>query len=101
MANNILEEEIRKVVDKVKHPVIDCTLVELGIIRGITVKDKKVIVTMAFPSPNIPIGEVLVNSVKEPIKKLGIEIEVKLGVMDHEEVEKFLAMEKENWKGGA
>ncbi|OQX92180.1 MAG: metal-sulfur cluster biosynthetic enzyme [candidate division Zixibacteria bacterium 4484_95] len=101
MAENISEEEVRKVVGQVKHPVIDCTLVELGIVKDITVEDKKAIVTMVFPSPNIPIKDDLVNSLKEALNKLDVEVEVRLGVMDHEEVEKFLDMEKENWKGGA
>lgn len=101
MAKNISQEEIRRVFAQVKHPLIDCSLVDLGIIKDVAVENDKVVIAMAFPFPNIPIGDDLVNSVKESIKKLGVEIEVKLGVMNHEEVEKFLAMEKENWKGNA
>ena len=54
---------------------------------------------MAFPFPNIPIRDYLVNSVREPIEKLGVEVEVEITAMDKEELERFLAMEQEGWKG--
>ena len=101
MVKNISEEEIHRVVAQIKHPLIDCSLVDLGIIKDVAIENDKVIIAMAFPFPDIPIGDYLVNSVRESIKGLGVEVEVKLGVMNHEEVEKFLAMEKENWKGNA
>jgi len=40
-----------------------------------------------------------VNSVREPIEKLGAEVEVEITVMDQGELERFLAMEQEGWKG--
>ena len=95
----IPEEDVRKVVSEVMHPVINCTLVELGIVKDITVTDNnKALITMAFPFPNIPIKDLLVNSVSEPLKKLGIEVEVKITLMSEKEVQAFLAMEAANWK---
>jgi len=34
---------------------------------------------------------------REPIKNLGYEVEVKTTVMNQEELQRFLAMEKEAW----
>jgi len=100
MAKEISEEDVQDTIAQVKHPAIDRTLVDLGIVKEVSVKDNKVTIIMAFPFPNISIGNYLVNSVREPIEKLGAEVEVKLTVMDQRERERFLAMEQESWKGG-
>jgi len=99
MAENISEQDIRKAVAEVKHPAIACTLVDLGMIKDITVKGDKVMVTIAFPIPNIPIRDEILNSVREPIAKLGAEFEVKETIMNQQEREAFLEKEQENWKG--
>jgi ATP-binding protein involved in chromosome partitioning len=99
MAKEISGKDVQNIIAQVKHPAIDCTLADLGIVKEVSLKDNKVTIIMAFPFPNIPIGDYLVNSVKEPIEKLGVEVEVKLMVMDQGELERFLAMEQENWKG--
>ncbi len=99
MAENISEQGVHKAVAEVKHPAINCTLVDLGIVKDITVRGDKVVVTMAFPVPNIPIKDEIVNSVREPIAKLGAEFEVKETIMNQQEREAFLEKEQENWKG--
>jgi len=98
MAKRISEEDIQKVVAQVKHPAIDYTLLDLGIVKTITVEGNKVAVTFAFPFPNIPIKDRLVNSIREPIEELGAEVEVKITEMNQEELQKFLTMEQEAWK---
>jgi len=82
MANTISEEEIRRAVAKVRHPEIDHTLVELGMIKDIAVRDDKVILTMALPFLGIPIKDYFVDSVQEAVTKLGVEIEVELTEMN-------------------
>jgi metal-sulfur cluster biosynthetic enzyme len=95
----ISEEEIRNVLMQVNHPAINCNLVDLGIVKNLKVKGDTVFATIAFPFPNIPIREYLMQSVKTPIEKLGVKVEVEETVMNQEELQKFLAMEKENWRG--
>ena len=99
MVNNISEEDFRKAVAQVKHPAIDCTLMDLGIVKGITVKGDKVAVTIAFPVPNIPIRNIIINSVKEAIAKLGAKCQIKETLMSQQEREIFLDKEQKNWKG--
>ena len=99
MAKNISEQDARKVLMEVKHPAIDSTLVELGIIKDIKLKGDKIMVTIAFPVPNIPIRDIIINSVKEPITKLGVKCEIKETIMTPEEREAFLDKEQRNWKG--
>ncbi len=99
MANNFSEEYIRREVANVMHPMINCSLVELGIVKSIEVKKRKVIITMTFPFPNIPIEDYLVDSVRASIEEIDKTVEIKTAVMTKEELQKFLALEKENWKG--
>jgi len=99
MAKNISEKDILNLLAKVKHPAINRTLRELGIIKDISIKDNKVLITMALPFPNIPIIDQLVSSIKEPIEKLGVEVEVKQTIMNQEELQAFLKMEEAGWTG--
>ncbi len=100
MAKNISEKDVLHALRNVKHPAIDCSLIELGIIKNILLKNNKVIVTFAFPFAGIPIKEFLVNSVREPMAKLGIKLEVKETIMTDDERENFLKLEAEHWTGG-
>jgi len=93
----ISEEKVRNAVAQVRHPAIDRTLMELGILKDITVESDKVIITLAFPFPGIPIRELLVESVREPVEEMGAKVEVKTTVMTAEELQAFLAMEQEAW----
>ena len=99
MAKNISEKDVFNLVYKVKHPAINRALRELGIIKDVSSKDNKVLITMALPFPNIPIVDQLVSSIKEPIEKLGVEVEVKQTVMNQEERQAFLKMEEAGWTG--
>ena len=76
------EERIKKILSEVKHPAIDATLAELGIIKEINIEDKKVTVVLAFPFPQIPIENLLVNLVKKPIENSGLIAEIKTTIMD-------------------
>jgi len=95
---DISEEKVRNAVAQVKHPAIDRTLTELGILKDITVEGDTVFVTLAFPFPGIPIRELLIESVRKPVEELGAKVEVKTTVMTAEELQAFLAMEQEAWR---
>jgi len=100
MAKKISKEDVQNALAKVRHPEIDRTLLDLGMIKEISVEENKVTIIMAFPFPNVPIADYLISSVKDPIEKLGAEVDVKTTVMSQEELERFFAMEQEYWKGG-
>jgi metal-sulfur cluster biosynthetic enzyme len=101
MANHFSEEYIRREIANVNHPAINCSLIELGIIKNIEVKPEKVIITMAFPFPNIPIEDYLKDLVREAIEEVDAEVEIETVVMTKEALQKFLALEKEHWRNGA
>jgi metal-sulfur cluster biosynthetic enzyme len=99
MTSNISKEEIHQAVAKVRHPEIDRTLVELGMIRNIALEDDKVTLSMALPFLGVPIKDYLVHSVEEVVTELGLEIEVKLTEMNKEERVAFMAMAQDGWIG--
>jgi metal-sulfur cluster biosynthetic enzyme len=48
MTKDISEKEILILLDKVKHPAINCTLRELGITKEVSAKDNKMLITMSL-----------------------------------------------------
>ena len=80
------------------HPVISRTLIELGMVKHITLENNKVIIILALPILSIPasIKDQLVNSLYKAVASLGAEAEVRITKMNHEERQAFLAMEQES-----
>ena len=93
------KEEVLDIISNVKHPAIDYSLVDLGIIKDIEVKDNIVKLIFVFPFPNIPIADALINSIAMPLRVIGYELEHEIVVMTEEEKTKFMRMETEAWKG--
>jgi ATP-binding protein involved in chromosome partitioning len=94
------KEDVLKVISEVKHPAIDFSLVELGIIQDhIEVLDSTVKLVFAFPFPNIPIADALINSIAMPLKSIGYNLTYQIVVMTEEEKMKFMRMEAEAWRG--
>lgn len=94
-----LEENVHRILAEIKHPAINRTLLDLGIIKSITVENNNVKVLLALPFPNIPIKEQLINSIQGPLSKQGFKVKIEETVMSEEELKRFLAMEQESWSG--
>jgi len=92
-------ENVRAVIAKVMHPAIDRTLMDLGMIRDIVLSGNTASLTLVIPFPGIPILSFLEKSLKESVSPLGIDLKVNRAQMNQDEVQRFLAMEKEAWKG--
>jgi metal-sulfur cluster biosynthetic enzyme len=101
VVKNISEADVRQAVGQVMHPEISCTLVELGMVKDITVKDDEVSLTLVLPLLGIPtaIKEYLVDSLRQAMMKLGVKVEVGIAEMNQEERLAFFDMEQKNWKG--
>ncbi len=92
------KQDILNAISDIQHPAIAYSLVDLGIVKDIDLKDNKAKVTFAFPFPNIPIAEQLVNSIYGPIFLLGVDFEYSIVEMNEEEKAKFMQMETAGWK---
>jgi metal-sulfur cluster biosynthetic enzyme len=97
--NSTVKEQIENAIASVMHPAIDLSLIRLGIVKDVKVTDEKAEVTFAFPFPNIPIAEQLINSIKLPVTNLGAALDYQVLIMTEEEKQKFLQLEASAWKG--
>jgi len=101
VSKSISKEDVYQAVGQVMHPAISRSLVELGMVKDITLDHGKVTLTLALPILGIPayIKDHLVNNLRNAVVGLGAEFEVKIAEMKDEERQAFLAMEQESWKG--
>ena len=101
MTKDVSKEDVYQVVGQVMHPAISRSLIELGMVKDITLDHGKVTLTLALPILGIPVSikDYLVNSLHNAVVELGAEFEVKIAEMKDEERQAFLAMEQESWEG--
>ena len=76
----VKEEEVWKALREVDDPEVGINMVDLGLIYGIEINKGKVKVRMTFTTPLCPLGGLLVENVKERLKKVkGVkDVEVEL-----------------------
>ena len=96
-------QKVIEAIERVEHPSIATTLLDLGMLRDIEVSsDERVALTMVLPFPNIPdnVRDYMVNSLATAIQSSGGElVTVNLAVMNEEERQNFLRIEQQNWRG--
>jgi len=103
MIKNFSEEDVHKTLTAIMHPVIECNIVDLGLIKYVVLEGRQATITIAFPFIGVPVKELpirgeIIRSVTETIKNLGLNVKIKIIEMNAEEFENFLAKERETWK---
>jgi Mrp family chromosome partitioning ATPase len=88
----ITSKQVFDALRGVMHPEIKRNLVELGMIKDVSVEDEKVTLTLALPFMNIPIKDDLVRAVRGAVAKLGVnlQVEVNLAEMSQQERAAFM-----------
>ena len=99
MENNPSIEDVAQAIANVMHPAIDRSLLDLGMIRDIALTGNTASLSLLLPFPGIPVLSFLEKSLKESVKPMGIDLEIKIEQMNQEEIQNFLTMEKEALKG--
>jgi metal-sulfur cluster biosynthetic enzyme len=101
MVKNISWQDVQEAIGKVTHPAISRTLVDLGMIKDVGLHGSEARLTLVLPILSIPepVKDYLVNSLREEVAALGLQLEVEIAQMNEEERQAFLAMEQESWKG--
>ena len=93
------KNEILELLEEVQHPAIAYSLLKLGILTDVQITEKQVDAVFAFPFPNIPIADKLINSVKITLENFNIGFNYTTRLMTEEEKQRFLKLEHEAWKG--
>ncbi len=101
MEKTYSHDEIMAIINKIEHPEIAVSLTELGMIIDAAVSGNTVNVAMALPMMGIPdvVRNALVQSIREPLAKLGLELNVQFFEMTPEVRDNFFALSQANWKG--
>ena len=103
MSNSHRNQNILAAIEKVEHPAITTTLIDLGIARDIEVApDGKVTLALVLPFPNIPdnIRDYMAHSLAAAAQSAGGELtEVKLMIMNEGDLQNFLTKEQQHWRG--
>lgn len=87
-------DEIRKILSEVKHPEINNSLIELGMIGNIEEKGK-LFVELKLPMLGVPIRDLLVSLIKDALKDF--EVEVTFSEMNEQEKTRFFELARQNW----
>lgn len=98
------KKQVIEAINSVKHPEIDNTLVDLGMVRDIEYieEDETATLTLVLPFYGIPvqIRDYMANQLYLAIKEAGAELKsVNVAEMNEAERQEFFIKEKENWKG--
>lgn len=96
----LTQTKIKETLSKVMHPEINHSLVNLGMIEDVGYKQKYVSLTLNLPSLQVPVKDVLLESIKKALADLdsSIEVEINIKQMNEQQREKFMKMAKEGWK---
>jgi len=98
----ISQKSVEKALSKIMHPEINYSLVDLGMIKDVVCEceERKVGLTLKLPFAQVPVKDLLINSIKKTLSDLdsSIQVEINIEQMDHKERDKFVKMAKEGWK---
>ena len=99
MGEDSFVTETDRILSGVKHPYINKTLKELGILKSVKAEGKKVTVTLAYPFEGIPIKAEIEQNVRKPLEEIGASVEINSIIMSQKELQQFLALEQAAWTG--
>jgi len=74
----VTKQDVMKVLKKCYDPEIGISLVDLGLIYDVQVKNDKVNIKMTLTTPGCPMHSFMINDVEENVKKLKGVKEVKV-----------------------
>jgi metal-sulfur cluster biosynthetic enzyme len=94
------QPDINQALSKIIHPEINYSLVDLGMIKNVICRQDKVDLTLMLPFVEVPVKDLLIESIKKALSDLDSSIRVKINIeqMSQEQREKFAKMAKEGWK---
>ncbi|NOZ87208.1 MAG: DUF59 domain-containing protein [Deltaproteobacteria bacterium] len=96
-----IDEKIQNAIEAVEHPEITLSLVDLGMVRDIQVKDSHATMALVVPFMGIPevVKQYMVNSLTQAVQEAGGEVDdIRIEVMTDAERMKFFQMEQSHWR---
>ena len=92
-------EEIKEILSGIKHPEINNSLTELGMIGNIYKNDDAVwVIELKLPFKEIPIKDYLIQQIVDALSpKLTEKFGIMIKEMTQEEREYFMQLSQQNW----
>jgi len=96
----LTKEQVIQALSRVTHPEIDYSLVDLGMIKNVSIDGERMTVTMNLPFAGIPIKELLVRMVREAVanEDESAQVELQFDTMSDQERAAFVEKARERWK---
>ena len=92
----LTEEIINQRLSKAMHPEINSSLLELGMIKDVKLKNSEISLTLLLPFLNVPIKDMLIQIIKDSLKSK--KVKIKIAEMNEKEKEKFMEMAQQGWR---
>lgn len=92
------KEEIMEALKNIMHPEINASLIDLGMIKDVVIKESVVTLILNLPYEGVPIKYMLIDEIKGSLKKFDIEIKIETREMNPAERQKFMEMAQKYWK---
>jgi Mrp family chromosome partitioning ATPase len=93
---------IREALQAVKHPEYPTSLLELGMIKGIALRDAQALITVALPFMNVPVKDDIVERIVSAVstQEAAGEVNVEVVEMTAAEKQRFMDQVRQQEKGG-
>jgi len=94
------QKDVQRALSKVMHPEINYSLIDLGMLENVVYEEGKVNLTLKLPFLQVPVKELIIQSIKQAIVDLdgGTQVEINIEQMSEQELTNFKKMAKEGWK---
>ncbi|WKZ70085.1 MAG: metal-sulfur cluster assembly factor [Melioribacteraceae bacterium] len=77
----VTEELVRQKLKSVIDPEVGFNIVDMGLVYGIDIKDKKVIITMTLTTPGCPMHDSITEWAERVVKQLDPVMDVKINLV--------------------
>ncbi|MCZ7603198.1 MAG: metal-sulfur cluster assembly factor [Melioribacteraceae bacterium] len=77
----VTEELVRQKLKSVIDPEVGFNIVDMGLVYGIDIKDKKVIITMTLTTPGCPMHDSIMEWAERVLKQLDPVMDVKINLV--------------------
>jgi len=94
------EEAIIQAIQRVEHPEISRSLVDLGMVQDIQASEDVVSLKLVLPFLGIltAVRDYMVHSLQQAVAGFDAELEIQVTEMTPAERQRFLTLEQQNWK---
>lgn len=94
------QPDVEQALSGIMHPEISYSLVDLGMLKNVICKEKKVSLTLKLPFLRVPVKDLLITNIKKTLTSLDnfIQVEMNIEEMSQEERDNFKEMAQKGWK---